>query len=264
MRRYVRQQLRRRLDRTGAALQAVRNSGDESEALHDLRVSVRRLQQALRLFEDFLDRDRCKEIRRKLSRLMDLCGAVRNCDVSLVLLAEVGITGKRLLLNLRQERARRRERLLDHLRKWDGQTFSTEWYGRLKPRGAGWKARKARAALLKLARKFFAAGASSSATEDLHQLHQFRLLGKRFRYSMEVLETLYGDSLQGILTEMRRLQDRLGAVNDCVTALQLSEGHTGAQRTITRLLARRAAAFRSYWKTLSQEQDAWEHVLKGL
>ena len=53
------------------------------EAVHDLRVSIRRLAQCLRLFSQFFPRERTKKIQQKLETVMDLASEVRNRDIAL-------------------------------------------------------------------------------------------------------------------------------------------------------------------------------------
>ena len=55
------------------------------EAVHKMRVSIRRLQQALRLFEQFLRTKGVKSVRRQLKHIMEPAGELRNCDIALTL-----------------------------------------------------------------------------------------------------------------------------------------------------------------------------------
>jgi CHAD domain-containing protein len=85
-------------------------------------------------------------------------------------------------------------------------------------------------------------------------MHQFRLLVKRYRYTLEILG---GKAPAGIRMEtLRGLQERLGAINDCVTTARLMDdmhlGTAGKRKikvALNRLLAHRAAAFRAYWRS---------------
>ena len=63
------------------AYQAGRVSRDcGADAIHDLRVSIRRLNRCLRTFADFYPRRSWKPVRRKLHALMEAAGAVRDDD----------------------------------------------------------------------------------------------------------------------------------------------------------------------------------------
>ena len=49
------------------------------------------------------------------------------------------------------------------------------------------------------------------------QLHNLRISGKRLRYSAEQLRELYGDRLALLIDLLKRSQDLLGEIQDCVT-----------------------------------------------
>jgi len=80
----------------------------------------------------------------------------------------------------------------------------------------------ARQVLPKLATDFFSQGRdivrSSPSAEELHQL---RLSVKRFRYTLELFRPCYGNGLEQRLEALKRMQDHLGAMNDCETATSL-------------------------------------------
>lgn len=57
--------------------------GNESEAIHDMRVSARRLQAALKLFHVFFPKRKFRTRARELKELIDLLGEVRHYDVLL-------------------------------------------------------------------------------------------------------------------------------------------------------------------------------------
>jgi len=76
----------------------------------------------------------------------------------------------------------------------------------------------ARRRLPKLLARFYAAGREVLAHEDPGTLHQFRLRGKRVRYSLELFRPVYGPKLEKLLKRLRRAQNALGEINDCATA----------------------------------------------
>lgn len=82
----------------------------------------------------------------------------------------------------------------------------------------------ARQVLPKLAADFFREGravvGSSPSAEDLHKL---RLTVKRFRYTLELFRSCYGDGLTQRLEALKAMQDHLGAMNDCETTTTLVE-----------------------------------------
>ena len=58
------------------------------EAVHQLRVSIRRFTQALISFAEYFPRREVKKIRREIKRLMELAGRVRDTDIGLKLLQD--------------------------------------------------------------------------------------------------------------------------------------------------------------------------------
>jgi CHAD domain-containing protein len=93
---------------------------------------------------------------------------------------------------------------------------------------------------------------------DYEQLHQFRLLAKRFRYTLELFQPVFGSEITRGVKALRGLQDRLGAINDCVTALGLIAANPGAVVAIEKLLAERETALRTYCRQhFSFHHQAW-------
>src|SRR6478736_3714337 len=88
MRKLVQSQTAKRLKKLDAEVRHVAHEPGNTDAIHDLRVSIRRLRQELRVFQAWFERDRVKRIRRRLRRLMERCAAVRNCDVAVEVLRE--------------------------------------------------------------------------------------------------------------------------------------------------------------------------------
>jgi CHAD domain-containing protein len=58
----------------------------EADAVHRLRVSIRRLQQALRIFKQYLKPAGVKRVRKQLKKTMTAAGHHRNHDIALKLL----------------------------------------------------------------------------------------------------------------------------------------------------------------------------------
>src|SRR3954452_21762777 len=75
------------LARLAFQIHHVRQNGD-IEALHDLRVAIRRFGQSLILFKDVFAGKEVKKIRRRLKELMKLTNEARDCDVGIELLPD--------------------------------------------------------------------------------------------------------------------------------------------------------------------------------
>jgi CHAD domain-containing protein len=77
-------------DLLGSAVKAIGKAAEspDEEAVHKMRVSIRRLQQAIRLFRQFLPKRGVKRVRADLKRLMEPAGELRNHDIALKLLRQ--------------------------------------------------------------------------------------------------------------------------------------------------------------------------------
>ena len=131
MREYVR--LRTGILLGGLASQVNRaaRTGD-AEAIHDLRVAIRRLSRCLRVFARFYPARSWRPMRRRLSELMDACGGVRDRDIAIELLEKAGVPpASPLVRRLDQERRAADEELRRELRRWKAGGFRRQWSARL-------------------------------------------------------------------------------------------------------------------------------------
>ncbi len=102
------------------------------DAVHDLRVSIRRLTQCLRLFSQFFPRERTKKIRQRLEAVMDLASEVRNRDIALQLLAGAPpLPDSTLKQMLSHERSEAESSLVAALERWHRRSFHKRWRSRL-------------------------------------------------------------------------------------------------------------------------------------
>jgi CHAD domain-containing protein len=88
MREYAQETVARLLQRVAQELERAAVTPDE-DAVHDVRVSIRRASQALRVFSRLLPRREARAIRSRLKTVLDEASAVRDCDIALGLYAEV-------------------------------------------------------------------------------------------------------------------------------------------------------------------------------
>ncbi len=101
--------------------------------------------------------------------------------------------------------------------------------------------------LTKLLSKFYAAGRDVLSHEDPKTLHQFRLRGKRVRYTLELFRPLYGPELDELLRELKHAQTALGEINDCSSARGLVRDRR-FQFWLDERQANLREQFRSYWR----------------
>ena len=264
---YASAQTRKRLKKLVVQLRhAVRHSHDP-DAIHDFRVSTRRFIQSLKVFGQFFDRQSTRKMRRRLRRLMDLSGEARNCDIALELLELTGFSNKKCESLLRRRRKLAEETFATLLSRWHKRRLSEQWSRQLTVVtgvSGDWDCARpvdvnAHRALPHLAKEFFAAGTvTTRARTDYEQLHQFRLLAKRFRYTLEMFQSVFGLEIGRGVKALRGLQDQLGAINDCVTARSLISAYPDAVTVIENLLAEREISLRNYWREhFDARQQAW-------
>ena len=103
----------------------------DEDAIHDLRVSIRRLSEALRIFRQFFPEAKVKKVRRRLGVLMDHAAAVRDHDVTLLLLADAGESAGPLAARLREEREAAEREMVRELRRWTQRDYPARWPAKL-------------------------------------------------------------------------------------------------------------------------------------
>jgi CHAD domain-containing protein len=238
---------RQSLKKLKSALRVAARHPGKEKSVHDLRVTIRRFKQVLQVYAAHFDRSR--KMRRGLRSLMDLCGAARNCDVAVEVLEAAGVPASRTLkIKLAKRREAATHELAGELKDWHIRAHMRRWeeWLTVKPgENAG-----ADPSPPGLTPEFFAAGAAAAdAQAGYRQMHKFRLLVKKTRYASEIL-----GAPKTQIDTLRELQDRLGAINDCVTTgdlladLELPAAERRKLKGATNLLAaKRSAVFRGYW-----------------
>jgi len=131
MRQYARRQTAALLSKLGREI--ARAAGDASpDAIHDVRVAIRRLSRCLRVFAQFYPRQSWKKARAELSELLHAAGAVRDRDIALELLAKAAIPRRSpIYAKLHAERAKAREEFVAEVRGWDERKAVELWRTRL-------------------------------------------------------------------------------------------------------------------------------------
>ena len=131
MREYVRLRTGILLRRLASHVNRTARSGD-ADAIHDLRVAIRRLSRCLRVFAQFYPGRSWKQMRRRLADLMDACGSVRDRDIAIELLEKAGVpAASALVRQLDAERRAADEELRRELRRWKDRGFRRQCWARL-------------------------------------------------------------------------------------------------------------------------------------
>ncbi len=127
MKTYAQQQVAGLMARFVAEAKRAAETPD-ADAVHDLRVSIRRLSRGLRAFTQFFPPKSCKYIRRELSELMDAAAEVRDRDIAADLMEEAGIAQRaRPVIALGAQRRESAEILQQALQNVLAQRAPREW-----------------------------------------------------------------------------------------------------------------------------------------
>jgi CHAD domain-containing protein len=114
--------------------------------------------------------------------------------------------------------------------------------------------------------KFFRVGREAARPGSTHRrIHRLRLETKRVRYTLELFKSVYGEKVKQILEPLKRLQDQLGAINDCATTLEMVRHNKDAAEAVQELADKREAEFREYWRKHfgSAPRVEWKAVLSA-
>ena len=192
-------------------------------ALHRTRVASRRLREILPVLQ--VDPDVARRLGRRLRKVTQRLGVVRELDVLCLLIAELQESGRydgqavrRLATAIGEERARARERLLaklptGELHRIAGKLdkIASDLKTRHSSRGWRWAVEARvirRASLLKDAL------VDAGALYLPERLHVVRIALKKLRYAREVLAEASGVKMLGELRTLKRSQDVLGRLHD--------------------------------------------------
>jgi len=212
------------LDQLEAAAKAMRGLGDRDhpEALHDLRVAVRRLRSTLRAYSPWLGRAASKKVQRRLRDLAHTTGAGRDAEVQIEWLSAQRASLRRsertglnwLLTRLRRARRagyvearvaaeRRFEHvavmLRDRLRAPDAPLPA---FAQAVGTAVATEADEVKARLRAIA-----------SADDVDAVHEARIHGKRLRYLLEPLAEELPEAA-AMVPDLKRLQDLLGELHD--------------------------------------------------
>ncbi len=204
------------------------------ERVHDLRVAIRRLRGAVRLF------GKGKPVRRaneELRTFQAALGSLRDLQVQLARLArlhrKVSAEEAAVVLHVRTSlgatRAASMEAARAALTRWAkrGARVLAELDG-LRPKGrlGGHRLRKQ---LVRQLEEVEERAQAALADPGPLPMHQLRIALKRFRYALEFLEPAMPDESAEIRTELVPLQGALGELHDLDVQIRLVDEHASPQ-----------------------------------
>ena len=200
------------------------------EAVHDIRVAIRRLRSVLRDFASVVDKRPLAELTKALKKLAGALGRVRDIDVMIEELESLEIPsegkideGVLLIIDELKERRGREVRSLQNsvtgefileLRtrftaSIDSALRQRRLFEHESVRDEGSRTiENCLDEFLKLSDAFY----RPSATKRLHRL---RIAGKHLRYAIELFEPQFGDTIKPFADGMKKMQSHLGEIHDC-------------------------------------------------
>jgi len=213
--------------------------GFDPEAVHDIRVALRRLQAALRMFRGCYPPQKLRRYRLRLRKLLGAFGAVRDQDILIDALSKhedskpepVKKTLARLVAQRRTVQQQERVTVLLLLDKLQRANFSDSLLRFVKG---------ARAFKREAPQGLFASVAAATAQraladwndrrrqvqgrDDPETLHQMRIAVKRLRYALELSRLGSEDVYQGCLGRLTEMQQVLGDLHDGDMVLECLAG----------------------------------------
>lgn len=215
--------------------------GGDVEALHDMRVSSRRLRAAFKRFRPVFRPGTLRRFNELMRTTGQTLGPARDLDVFLESLEELEQGLPTPLVKdlepfkalLRREREREQERFLE----WLGSPKRLQAYEKFEAfleRGLQRPERVpqlpvghvAPTMILRAARRVFRLGRSIHDGSPPEQLHELRIAMKHLRYALEDFSDLYGKKLKSFIRSSKDLQNVLGAYNDAEVQLASLESWT--------------------------------------
>ncbi len=219
----------RQLDEVRAALARAGDPGDE-EAVHDVRVALRRLRSSLGAYRPLLDEEAARRGLERAGKLAGQMGDARDAEVRIAWL-ERALKGakpsarkaldelaKELRARLALGRARAVEGLGDRFEALEAElrasllTYPAQ-VAPARPTAAPSFALAVHDALRDAAEELERALEAVTGPGDVRAEHEARIDAKRVRYVLEPVRTLL-EGCAPVLAELRRLQDLLGDRHD--------------------------------------------------
>jgi CHAD domain-containing protein len=206
---------------------AAEKSNDDVEYVHQLRISVRRAVEALRVFSGLIEEAKANAVRDQLRRIRLAADEARNWDVMAERFSRGGDIPAKIVEHIQ---ARRREvqgpivavyqELMADAYEAKIDLLVAEVASHRQGVGKRRFGRQAPQYLAPVVKKFFRA-AESDLTSD-QSLHDLRIRTKKLRYTMEIVAVAFDPAFRKKLyPKVTLFQDLLGTVNDHATTRTL-------------------------------------------
>lgn len=226
----------RHTDAIAAQIESVR-SGKDIESIHRMRVATRRARNAMDLFESRLLPKRLKKWHKQIKGITQVLGAARDTDVQIQSVHHFlemfdleshklyGPGIERLLLRLNQRRSDLQPTVIAAMDHLESRGVVQEMQETLRDiqaqdRATGEDAvsaslqHQARKTILRRIEGLMAYAPHIGVPGHLEELHQMRKAAKYLRYTLEVYNPLFNDSLKAEIKLIKQIQTILGKLHD--------------------------------------------------
>ena len=222
--------------------------GEKIEELHEMRVAVRKMRAATKVFEPYLDSKQLEPYLKELRKTLGSLGEVRDLDVFREKAEEYLKTLPSrhdhdldsLFAVLTEEQEKARKDMLDYLDSEKYQAFKREFSSVLaspeilmlpvtnrKHEALPHRIREILPSVL------YARLADINAYSEwvegpylpVERLHRLRIAAKGMRYTLEFFESILGEGAKSLIKELKIFQDQLGNLHDTVIAIDLLESY---------------------------------------
>ncbi len=207
--------------------QAAERSDEDVEYVHQLRISVRRAAEAVRVFSRLMEDAEVDPLRDRLRRIRLAADDARNWDVMAERFSHGGGIAAQIIERVRARRREVQGPIVAVYQEIVGdsceakienlvQKVQSQRHGEGKRRFG----RQAPQYLAPVVKKFFRAAQSDLTTDE--SLHGLRIRTKKLRYTMEILAATFDAAFRKRLyPQVTLFQDLLGTLNDHATAKAL-------------------------------------------
>ena len=251
------------------------------KSVHDLRTSARRLLAALEALRPFVERKRRRRLSRRIERVLDRSGGLRDVGVELQMLSALGSDEAEAALRPLRERLRDKHEALARklhrqLRRPGARRLRRDMRRALERSGRGKATASAvRGAALQAAREGFSRLRKSRlavSPAELDTIHHMRIDLKEFRYLMEALRPVAVGVSRQELESLHELQTTMGDLHDLEVLSATIARHvskvqpeTAAQAAavLQRLEERHSAMLTSFLQAVDPILDSWERILSS-
>ena len=209
------------------------------EAVHQMRVALRRLRALISLFKSILDGPDLAAVKAILKSVTQTLGPARDLDVLIADLSRLDPAPQTLIAALGAQQAKAYDAACQMIEAPEfGQAMVSvlrflevgDWrtapglQGHRRDRSVAKHARKT----LKRLRKILKLQGRGLITMNPPQMHALRIRAKKLRYGLEMFASLYPkqeQARQALFRTVKALQDQLGAANDKAVGLALIAAH---------------------------------------